>query len=91
HNSYLRGDTFRFDTTMGADDWTVVYDATQLSDAVMTKGDIDRMLEEEVIKFISGVRKMDEWDSFINDLYAIGLDDLIDARTEQYNAQMSAK
>lgn len=87
HNEYLRLHSFRFDEAVGADDWRVVYNTTALNEACMTKGDIDRMMEEEVVKFITGVRPLDEWDAFVDGLYAIGLDQLIDARTAQYNEQ----
>ena len=46
------------------------------------------MIEGETINFITGVRSMDEWDSFINDeLPAAGVDKVIDAYTTLYNEQ----
>lgn len=87
HNSYLKNEALRFDATAEAGDWFVIYDQTALSDACMTKGDIDRMIEEETVKFITGIRPVSEWETFVKDLYAIGLDQLIDARTAQYEAQ----
>lgn len=90
HNSYLRDQFYRFDESVGADDWRTIYDATRLSDECMTKGDIDRMIAEEPVKFITGVRPMSDWDAFMQELQNAGLQELIDARTAQYNEQ-SAK
>jgi hypothetical protein len=38
------------------------------------------------IKFITGVRPLSEWGDFIDTLYQAGLNDWMDAHTEQYLA-----
>lgn len=84
-NEWLRGPAQDMSRTQSADDWFVIYDTALIDEAAPMRADIKRMLEEEVIKFITGVRDLSEWDMFIEELYAIGLDAYIDAHTAQYN------
>ncbi len=65
----------------------VVYDPQIIEKEIPGYTDLQRMREEEVIKFIMGARPIGEWDSFIDELYSIGLNDWIDAHTEMYKSQ----
>lgn len=65
----------------------VVYDPKVIENDIPGYADLQRMREEEVIKFIMGARPMSEWDAFIDELYSIGLDDWIDAYTTMYKSQ----
>jgi ABC-type glycerol-3-phosphate transport system substrate-binding protein len=66
-------------------DYDVIYDTSIAKDNVMSWGDIEKMIEEEETKFIMGVRPMGEWDQFIDQLKAIGYDDVVAEYTRQYN------
>jgi putative aldouronate transport system substrate-binding protein len=66
-------------------DFDVAYDMAIIKDNVASYDDIARMIEEETIKFISGNRPMSQWDSFLDSLKKIGIDQLNDEYTKQYN------
>lgn len=84
HDSWLRDKLFQFDGTVGQEGWDVAFNDQEISEKVPEKGDIQRMIDEEVVKFMTNVRSMDEWDSFIEDLHKLGIDKLSDVMTEQY-------
>lgn len=84
HDSWLRTKLFEFDGTVGQTGWDLVFDEIAISDKVAEKGDIDRMISEEVVKFITNVTPMSQWEDFIESLHNIGIDKLNDAYTEQY-------
>ncbi len=65
----------------------VVYDPQVIENDIPGFADLQRMREEEVIKFIMGARPMGEWDNFIEELYSIGLNDWINAYTEMFKSQ----
>ena len=67
-------------------DFDTAFNMTEISNEVAAYSDITTMINEETIKFITGVRPMSEWDSFIETLYAIGMDDVEEALTAQYQA-----
>ena len=87
HYDYLTIDQaiVAFDRTVKSDDFGIVFNMAQLEEAVPTRPDVDTMIEQEVIKFITGVRPLTEWDAFIQELKTIGLDDLNQEITRQYN------
>ncbi len=66
-------------------DATVAYDESRISEEVPGLGDINRLIDEQVVLFITGARPLDQWDSFIEDLYRAGMEDYITALTTQYN------
>ncbi len=68
-------------------DFEIKYDSQRIKDAVPNQSDISTMIAAEEVKFITGVRSMSEWDSYISELKAAGIEKLIDARTEQYKEQ----
>ncbi len=49
---------------------------------------VSSLIKENVVKFITGQRSMDEWDSFVAQLHSAGLDDIIAIRQsalDRYN------
>ena len=67
-------------------DWDVGYDPGQLLDNVSAHGDINRMIQEETVKFITGARSLDTYDDFVADLRRLGIDTLVAELTRQYRA-----
>jgi len=61
------------------------YDYQHIADSLPNQADITRMMYEEIVKFITGARPISEYDKFVEDLYAAGLDKWIEVYTEQYN------
>ena len=65
-------------------DYDVPYDITRVREHVPNAEDIDRLRDEEVTKFITGVRPLSEWDAFVDTLYSAGLQQWMEAYTEQF-------
>lgn len=84
HYDHIKQYVFDYNNGKMPQDFDVPYDGAAIADAVPGLGDIDRLNQEEIIKFITGVRNLDEWDNFIDSLYSAGLQDWIDAYTDQY-------
>ena len=84
---FLANDFWDFDRVKLPMDWDVVYDNTQILDAVDSYNDLSRMINEETVKFITGARPVSEYDDFVSDLYKLGMDEYIAELTRQYNAQ----
>ena len=66
-------------------DATYAFDETRIAEEVPSLGDINRLIDEQLILFVTGARPLDQWDSFIEDLYRAGMEDYITALTAQYN------
>lgn len=66
------------------DDYSFAPDTVALNDAVPFLEDINRMVQEEGVKFITGQRSIDTFDDFVNELYKVGLQDYIDEYNRQY-------
>lgn len=86
HYDHIKQYVFDYANGKMPQDFDVPYDGAAIADAVPSMGDIDRLNQEEVIKFITGVRPLSEWDGFVDSLYRAGLQDWIDAYTEQYRS-----
>ena len=67
-------------------DYAIPYDLDIIDDKAPGRGDVDRLVNEETVKFVTGLRPLSEWDDFLGQLDDAGLQDLIDAYTEQYDA-----
>jgi len=67
--------------------FNLIFDTNAISDEVIAYSDVNTKIAEDLYKFVSGSRSMDEWDSFIQELYDIGMAEVEDALTEQYNKQ----
>jgi hypothetical protein len=61
-----------------------LFDSKTLKDNIPTAGDITRMMEQELIKFITGARPIGEYDKFIDELNKAGLDKWIETYTAEY-------
>lgn len=65
--------------------------STVITDADLSKTsaleDVNTYRTEEMAKFITGERSIDTYDQFIEECYNIGLDEIIDSYTAQYNEQ----
>lgn len=88
YTRFLTEDSYRTEGVKYCGDYGTMYSTAKMKELAPNKTDIDTMIREEVTNFITGVRSMDEWDSFINDeLTAAGVDKVIDAYTTLYNEQ----
>ena len=85
HNAYLRNRLRDYDLAVFPWDTPFQWDAAAVQDNIPGMSDINRLLDEEVTKFIMGARPLSEADEFVEELYAAGLDDWIAEHTRQYN------
>ncbi len=51
--------------------------------------DVQTMVQENLLKFVTGDRSMDEWDDFVQTLWDIGLQTCIDQKQSAYDRYMS--
>ena len=86
HNQYLKNNLGKIQGILGADDCFIVYDQKAISEACPTLSDIQRMMSEEIVKFMTGERPIDQWEDFIQSLYGIGMQELVNEYTRQYTA-----
>ncbi|MAS37433.1 MAG: ABC transporter substrate-binding protein [Anaerolineaceae bacterium] len=84
HLEYLGGQYYDLSDAKMPFDAELAWDETRIADEVPGLGDINRLIEEQLILFITGARPLDQWDAFIEDLYRAGMDEYIDALTTQY-------
>jgi len=49
--------------------------------------DINRMIEENLLGFLTGTRPLSRYDNFISQLYSLGFDKYIDELTRQFNEE----
>ncbi|WJH36706.1 extracellular solute-binding protein [Paenibacillus sp. CC-CFT747] len=61
------------------------FDAKTLQQNIPTSGDISRMMDQEIIKFITGARPLSDYDKFVEELNKAGLDKWIETYTAEYN------
>ena len=65
-------------------DFDVPYDNTLIKESFPGLADMDRLVNEETIKFITGIRPLSEWSAFLGQLEDAGLQTWVDLYTEQY-------
>lgn len=65
----------------------IIWDTAALAENIPTLNDLNTFKDEELVKFVNGTRSFDTWDQFIEECYAMGLDDYIGEYTRQYNEQ----
>jgi putative aldouronate transport system substrate-binding protein len=87
HADYLNNNILKLENGKTPVDTGVFYDPKLLKEKVPTAGDLDRLRNEEMVKFIMGARPISQFDQFLQELNKAGLDKWIDFYTEQYNAQ----
>ncbi|TLS53335.1 extracellular solute-binding protein [Paenibacillus antri] len=85
HADYLNKELGKLDVAKMPVDATIMYDKQKLQDNIPTLGDIDRLRNEELVKFVTGARPLSEFDQFIDQLQKVGLDQWIAEHTRQYN------
>ncbi len=68
-------------------DMGVIYSPEILLKKLPFYNELERFMDEEIIKFIIGFRPIEEWPLFIEELYQLGMEDWIDVHTEIYNEQ----
>ena len=65
----------------------IIWNTAALAENIPTLNDLNTFKDEELVKFVNGTRSFDTWDQFIEECYAMGLDDYIEEYTRQYNEQ----
>lgn len=65
-------------------DYDVPYDMALIRQRFPGLADMSRLLDEESIKFITGVRPLSEWSAFLKQVESAGLKQWSEAHTEQY-------
>ncbi|KRE82571.1 ABC transporter substrate-binding protein [Paenibacillus sp. Soil766] len=85
HAEYLNKNLLKLEVAKMPVDATIMYDKKALQDNVPTLGDIDRLRNEELVKFVTGARPIAEFDKYIDQLNKAGLDKWIAEYTKQYN------
>ncbi len=66
-------------------DADISYNLSRIADETPYLGDINRLVDEQTILFITGARPLDQFDDFINELNMAGIGDWVNALTAQYN------
>ncbi|RAV21541.1 extracellular solute-binding protein [Paenibacillus contaminans] len=84
---YFNAEMYQFGNAKRPLDYNIIYDTNSLKENVPNLGDIDRLIKEETVKFIMGARPMSDYEKFIEQLYKVGMDKLIDEKTAQYNSR----
>lgn len=84
HADYLNQELEDLSVAKMPVDATVIYDKEQLQEHIPTLSDLDRLRSEELVKFVTGARPIEEFDQYIEQLYKAGLDDWIEEYTRQY-------
>ena len=84
HYEEIRDYATNYDNGKMPYDFDVAYDIAAIKDAVSAYDDIQRMIDEETAKFITGTRPLGEWDDFVASLKKIGIDRLYAEYTKQY-------
>lgn len=85
HNEYLGTQLIYLDDAKMPFDAHIPYNLSQIADEVPTLGDLQRLMDEQTILFITGQRPLDQWGDFLQELSRAGVDSWIDALTAQYN------
>ena len=85
HADYLNKELGNLGVAKMPVDATIIYDKQKLQDNIPTLGDIDRLRNEELVKFVTGARPLSEIDAFLDQLKKVGIDRWIDEYTRQYN------
>lgn len=86
HSLWLQSHLDDFDVTNEPGvEYGIVWNSTELLDNVPNYTDVSTYANEQLLKFVIGERDIDaEWSAFIDELYKIGQQDVIDEYTRQY-------
>ena len=69
----------------GTADVSYKFDRVAINEEVPTLSDIERIIEQEITKFVMGARPMSEYAQFLQELEKVGIDKWINAYTKQYD------
>ncbi len=73
------------------DPWPFIYSTVEEAEVINTyMVDIETYVNENVTAFITGTKKMDSFDSYIDGLSALKLQDTLDVKQKQYNRYYEA-
>lgn len=81
------GDDPYVDDQLVLSDLVYTAEQTQIKTDIMT--DLETYVDEQVLLFITGERSLDTFDSFVADVWAMGLQDVLDVVNEAYEAYTS--
>lgn len=90
HLEYLGNELISLDDAKMPFDAHIPYNLSRISEEVPTLGDIQRLIDEQTVLFITGQRPLDQWDDFMTDLGRAGIENWSNALTAQYN-QLSGR
>jgi ABC-type glycerol-3-phosphate transport system substrate-binding protein len=88
HSKFLNGTISDISVGKMPVDASISYDGRAVRKVFANLGDFDRLRDEELIKFINGSRPISDWDKYMTELKAAGLDLWSEAYTTLYNAQV---
>ncbi len=85
HNLWLQSHLDDFDVTNEPGiEYGIVWDTVALEENVPSYNDIKTYVSEQMPKFFIGERPLEDWDAFIAELEGIGLHQLMEEYTRQY-------
>ncbi len=85
HYEYIRNKNLAFDRALKSDEFGVIYEAAILEEEIPMQTDINTIIEQELVAFITGTRPLTEWDDFLAQLDGAGVDTYIEVYTREYN------
>lgn len=85
HTEYLGNELLDFSDAKMPMEATIAFNGRRIADEVPGMGDLNRLIDEQLVLFFTGARPVEEWDSFSSDLNRAGMEDWINALTAQYN------
>ena len=91
HSLWLQQHLDDFDVTNEPGcEYGIIWNTVELRENAPASADIETYVAEQIPRFIIGERDIAEWDAFVDELYAIGLQSVIDEYTRQYNEMTAA-
>lgn len=90
HYDYLRKYAMEYGRTMKPADFSTFYNTNEIKQKLPNVTDINTMIDEQTVAFVTGTRPIADWDKFMKELNDAGLQDWIKVYTEEYN-RLNAK
>ena len=85
HLQYLGSTLIDLGDAKAPFDADISYNLSRVAEETPYLGDINRLVNEQTILFITGARPLDQFDDFINELNMAGIGDWVNALSAQYN------
>lgn len=86
-SQFMMTGQYRYSTTKAPYDAAIFWNSVDIEESFPNASDVDKMISENVVKFATGMRSLDEWDTFVNeDLVKAGLEKYQKAYTEFFEA-----